>query len=119
MKIIGLRNNICVKNEKTTCGSKMLEDFIAPYSSTVAEKLEQAKIEIKSIGMKEFGIEEDTFIEEFFAGSEADTAITVDGSGEIARNTIKGGFGLKPTFGVVSRFGVVTVSPSLEQVRNH
>ena len=119
MKTIGLKNNICIKNEKTTCGSKMLENFISPYSSTVAEKLTEAGIEIKNIDMKEFGIEEDNYLEEFFANDVANTAIISDGNGEIAMSSTNGLIGLKPTFGLVSRFGVITTAPSLEQVRNH
>ncbi|MCL2354389.1 MAG: amidase family protein [Oscillospiraceae bacterium] len=119
MKTIGIRNNICIKNEKTTCGSKMLENFISPYNSTVVEKLNEAKIETQVINMKEFRIEEDEYIAEFFAKGTANTAILVDGNGEIAKKTTNGLIGLKPTFGLVSRFGVITNAPSLEQVRNH
>ena len=113
---VGLRNNICVKGEEATCGSKMLEKYISPYSSTVAEKLNKAGIEIKNIEIKEFGIEEDNYIKEFFEKNVADTAIVVDGNGEIARNSTNGLVGLKPTFGLISRWGVIMTSPSLEQV---
>ena len=116
MKTVGLRNNICVKNEKATCGSIMLENFVSPYNSTVAEKLSEAGIEIKNIDMKEFGIEEDNFVQEFFESNISNTVMTVDGNGEIARNCTYGLVGLKPTFGLVSRFGVITTAPSLEQV---
>ena len=115
MKTIGLRNNICMKNAKNTCGSKMLEDFISPYDSTVVEKLNAASVKIENIDMKEFGIEEDNFVQEFFESNSANTAILVDGNGEIARNAINGLIGLKPTFGMVSRYGVITSAPSLEQ----
>ena len=46
----------------------------------------------------------------------ADAVITTDLDGEIARNSINGNVGIKPTFGYVSRYGVVTTAPSLEQV---
>ncbi|MCL2384102.1 MAG: amidase family protein [Oscillospiraceae bacterium] len=115
MKIVGLRNNICVKNGKMTCGSKMLENFISPYNSTIVERLNTAGVKTENIDMKEFGVVEDNFIQEFFAGNTSNTAIMVDGSGEIARNSVNGLIGIKPTFGAVSRYGVVTVAPSLEQ----
>ena len=49
MKTVGLRNNICVKNEKATCGSKMLEDFISPYNSTIVEKLNESGMKTENM----------------------------------------------------------------------
>ena len=115
MSVIGLKDNICTKSEKTTCGSKMLENFISPYNATIVEKLNNASKETRKIEMKEFGIEEDNYTKEFFENN-GEIAIVTDLNGEIAKNSTNGRLGLKPTFGLVSRYGVVTVSPSLEQV---
>ena len=38
---IGIKDNICIKGTRTTCASKMLEDFVAPYSATIAEKIDK------------------------------------------------------------------------------
>ena len=54
---IGIKDNICVKGTKTTCSSKMLENFVAPYSATVAEKLSNENIiTIGKMNMDEFAM---------------------------------------------------------------
>ena len=119
MKTVGLRNNICIKDAEMNCGSKMLENFVSPYNSTIVDKLNEAKIATENINMSEFGIEEDGYVAEFFEKGILNVAIVVDRNGEIARNSKDGLIGIKPTFGLVSRYGVVTVSPSLEQTRSY
>lgn len=119
MKVIGLRDNICTKSGNTTCGSKMLEGFVSPYDATIVEKLNDKSVEIKKIDIKEFGIEEDNHIKEFFDNNLGNSVVTSDVNGEIARNSIDGRIGIKPTFGAVSRYGVVTIAPSLEQIRSN
>lgn len=116
MKTIGLKNNICVKNELATCGSKILEGYVSPYDSYVAQKLKEANIKINNIDTTEFGLKDDSFIQDFFEKDISKTAIITDRSGETAKKSIDGVIGLKPTFGIVSRYGVVTTAPSLEQV---
>ena len=91
MKTIGLRDNICVKGEKTTCGSKMLENFISPYNSTVVERLNNAGVNIEKLAINEFGIGEDKNVKEFLETNlNVKTIILTDGNGEIARNTTDG-----------------------------
>jgi len=116
MKTIGLRDNICAKSIKTTCGSKILDGFVSPYNATIVDKLNKANIEIRKVDIKEFGIEEDNFIEVAFEEKEIEAVIATDLDGEIARNSTNEKVGIKPTFGLVSRYGVITTSPSLEQV---
>ena len=54
---IGIKDNICVKGTKTTCASKMLENFVAPYSATVYEKLEKENIiSLGKLNMDEFAM---------------------------------------------------------------
>jgi len=116
MKVIGLRDNICVKDLKTTCGSKMLENFISPFEATVVEKINKAGAKIEKVDISEFGIEEDKYIATALDKGEIEAIITSDWNGEIARNCVKKAVGIKPTFGLVSRYGVITIAPSLEQV---
>ena len=54
---IGIKDNICITGVKTTCGSKMLEDFVAPYSATVMEKIEDEDlINLGKLNMDEFAM---------------------------------------------------------------
>ncbi len=54
---IGIKDNLCTKGVKTTCSSKMLENFVAPYSATVVEKLEDENIiNLGKLNMDEFAM---------------------------------------------------------------
>ena len=87
MRTIGLTNNICVKDEVVSCGSKMLKNFVSPYNSTIAEKLNEAGVQIKKVETTEFGIEENRNARTFLQSNlDVKTVILTDGNGEIARN---------------------------------
>lgn len=110
MKTVGIRDNICIKGEKTTCGSKMLEKFIAPYNATIVEKLTSNSIDFKKVSMSEFGLKNDDI-------QINECAIITDLEGDISKICIKNNLvGIKPTFGLVSRYGFISSAPSLEQV---
>lgn len=113
---IGLKNNICTKETKTTCGSKLLENFVSPYNASIVEKLNEKKVDIEKVNIKEFGIEEDEYVAEAFEKQKVDAVVLSDWNGEIARNSTNGRVGIKPSFGLISRYGVVTIAPSLEQI---
>lgn len=54
---IGIKDNMCIKGVKTTCSSKMLENFVAPYNATVIEKLnEQGLVSLGKLNMDEFAM---------------------------------------------------------------
>lgn len=54
---IGIKDNMCIKGVKTTCSSKMLENFVAPYNATVIEKLnEQGLVPLGKLNMDEFAM---------------------------------------------------------------
>jgi len=105
-KSITIKNDICIKGELTTCGSKMLADFKPPYNATVVDKLTAAGLVI---------IPDQAVDESQFLGS--DFALCSDHEG-LARRfaTTNGLVALKPTYGSVSRYGLITPAPSLDQI---
>jgi len=88
---ITVSDNICIKGALTTCGSKMLYNFIPPYNAAVIDKITAAG----GVAVRE---DDTPKMSEFSAGS-----LTV---GDGQNNTVS----LKPTFGSVSRFGIVYAS---------
>ncbi|MBI5223040.1 Asp-tRNA(Asn)/Glu-tRNA(Gln) amidotransferase subunit GatA [Candidatus Micrarchaeota archaeon] len=140
-KIFSIKNNIAIKGKKMTCGSKMLEQYVAPYSATVVERIEaEDGIIIGSTNLDEFACGSDNTKSAFFktlnpldheyvpGGSSGGSAASVAADfAEISLGSDTGGSirapasfcgvcSIKPTYGLVSRYGLGDLAMSFDQI---